>query len=251
MPPSTSKTEPSGRPQQPRLQPPPAPPETAGPVAPVPEIAASGPNDPQKPGQRSRRPATRRAPRTPRTPPRLADTTGPDPATPLARARLKVGTILAPHGLNGEFKLRLQTNDPEHLLTLKRLYVGDETAPRTVLSSRLHQGNALLRLQGISSPETVDRLRGTSLSIRATDARPLAPDEYFLFQIIGLDVFTEAGDRLGKVTDLMETGANDVLVVTPDEGPDILLPSHPEVVLSLDPAEGKVIVRPLNYYGES
>ncbi|MDQ2652473.1 MAG: ribosome maturation factor RimM [Chloroflexota bacterium] len=217
---------------------------------PVPEIAASGPNDAPQQRQRSRRPAARRAPRIPRTPPRLADTAGPDPATPLARARLVVGTILAPHGLNGEFKLRLQTNDPEHLLTLKRLHLGDEPAPRTVLSARMHQGNALMRLQGISSPETVERLRGSTLSIRASDARPLAPNEYFLFQIIGLEVFTEAGERLGKVTDLMETGANDVLVVTPDEGPDILLPSHPDVVVSLDPADGKVIVRPLSYYGE-
>lgn len=251
MPPSTSKTESSQRPQQPRLQPPPTPPEVTGEVVPVPDIGASGPNDAPKSGQRSRRPMTRRAPRTPRTPPRLSDTTGPDPATPLSQARLAVGTILAPHGLRGEFKLRLQTNDPEHLLTLKRLYLGDEAAPRTVLSARMHQGNALLRLQGISSPETVERLRGSTLSIRASDARPLAPNEYFLFQIIGLDVFTEAGERIGKVTDLMETGANDVLVITPDEGPDILLPSHPDVVLSMDPAEGKVVVRPLSYYGEA
>ncbi len=157
---------------------------------------------------------------------------------------------MAPHGLHGEFKLRLQTNDPEHLLTLKRLYLGDETAPRTVLGSRMHQGNALLRMQGISTPETVERLRGTRLSIRASDARPLAANEFFLFQIIGLDVVTEAGERLGKVTDLMETGANDVLVVTPDEGPDILLPSHPDVILSMDPAAGKVVVRPLSYYGD-
>ena len=250
MPPSTSKTEPSRRPQQPRLQPPPVPPEGTGQDVSVPEIAASSPNNPPQPRQRSRRPVGRRAPRVPRTPPRLADTAGPDPATPLSQARLKVGTILAPHGLNGEFKLRLQTNDPEHLLTLKRLYLGDEPAPRTVLSARMHQGNALVRLQGISSPETVDRFRGTTLSIRASDARPLAPNEYFLFQVIGLEVFTEAGERLGKVTDLMETGANDVLVVTPDEGPDLLLPSHPEVVLNMDLAEGKVVVRPLNYYGE-
>ncbi|MFN8663026.1 MAG: ribosome maturation factor RimM [Thermomicrobiales bacterium] len=250
MPPSTSKTEPTGRPQQPRLQPPPVAPDVAGPVVPVPEIAASGPHDPPQPAQRTRRPAARRAPRPPRTPPRLADTAGPDPATPLSRARLAVGSILAPHGLRGEFKLRLQTDDPEHLLTLKRVYLGEETTPRTVLSARMHQGNALLRLQGISSPETVERLRGTTLSIRASDARPLAPNEYFLFQIIGLEVFSEAGERLGQVTDLMETGANDVLVVTPDEGPDILLPSHPDVVVSMDPAEGKVIVRPLSYYGE-
>lgn len=252
VPPSTSKTS---RPQQPRLDPPPVEPDVSGPVVPVPAIAASGPGAapaaaPSSPSARGRRPAARRAPRTPRTPPRLSDTSGPDPATPLARARLVVGTILAPHGLNGEFKLRLQTDEPEHLLTLKRLWLGDEPSPRTVLSARMHQGNALMRMQGISSPETVDRYRGTTLSIRATDARPLAPNEYFLFQIIGLEVVTEAGETLGRVTDLMETGANDVLVVTPESGPDLLLPSHPEVVLSMDPAAGKIVVRPLTYYGE-
>lgn len=163
---------------------------------------------------------------------------------------MTVGSILAPHGVTGEFKLRLQTDDPEHLLTLKRVYLGDETAPRTVLSVRLHAGNALMRLQGISSPETVERFRGTPLRIRGADARPLAANEYYLYQVIGLEVFDEGGARLGTVTDLMETGANDVLVVTSDEGAAILLPSHPEVVISLDPAAGKIVVRPLTYYGE-
>ncbi len=153
--------------------------------------------------------------------------------------------------MRGEFKVRLQTDDPEHLLTIKRLYLGDETTPRTILGARLHAGNALIRLQGISTPETVERFRGTPLRIRGADARPLAANEYFLFQIIGLEVFDESGTHLGRVTDLMETGANDVLVIAPDDGgADILLPSHPNVVLSMDPAAGRVVVRPLTYYGE-
>jgi 16S rRNA processing protein RimM len=164
--------------------------------------------------------------------------------------RLTIGNILAPHGVRGEFKLRLQTDDPEHLMTIKRVYLGDEKTPRTVLDVRLHAGHALMRLQGISSPETVERFRGTPLRIRGEDARPLAADEYFLYQIIGLDAFDEAGNRLGRVTDLMETGANDVLVITPEDGADILLPSHPEVVVSMDPAAGRIVVRPLTYYGE-
>jgi len=145
----------------------------------------------------------------------------------------------------------LQTDDPAHLLTIKRLYLGDETTPRTVLEARLHAGNALMRLQGISTPETVERFRGTPLRIRGSDARPLATGEYFLYQIIGLEVFDESGNRLGRVTDLMETGANNVLVVAPDDGgADILLPSHPDVVIAMDPAAGRVVVRPLTYYGE-
>jgi 16S rRNA processing protein RimM len=153
--------------------------------------------------------------------------------------------------VRGEFKVRLQTDDPEHLLTIKRLYLGDERTPRTVLGVRLHAGNALIRLQGISTPESVERFRGTPLRIRGADARPLAANEYFLFQMIGLEVFDESGNRLGRVTDLMETGANDVLIIAPgDGGTDILLPSHPDVIIAMDPAAGRLVVRPLTYYGE-
>lgn len=164
---------------------------------------------------------------------------------------MTIGTILGTHGIRGEFKVRLQTDDPEHLLTLKRIYLGNEATPRTVLGVRLHAGNALMRLQGISSPETVERFRGTPLRIRGSDARPLAADEYFLYQMVGLEAFDEAGNRLGRVTDVMETGANDVLVIAPEAGgADLLLPSHPDVVIEMDPGAGRVVVRLLSYYGE-
>ena len=106
-------------------------------------------------------------------------------------------------------------------------------------------------MQGISSPETVKQFVGWPLRISGLDARPLAADEYFLYQVIGLDAFDESGNRLGTVADLIETGANDVLVITPDDGgADILLPSHPEVVLAMEPAAGRIVVRPLRFYGE-
>ena len=235
MPPSTSKTE-AASPDRRRTQP-------------QPPLPGGGRREAGG-GRRktARRPVGKEASRS--APPRLADTAGPDPNVPPERARLTVGTILAPHGVNGEFKVRLQTDDPEHLLTLKRIYLGDETAPRTVLGARLHAGNALMRLQGISTTDTVERLRGTALRIRGADARPLAANEYFLYQMVGLDAFDEAGNRLGRVTDVMETGANDVLVIAPEDGPDLLLPSHPDVVLEMDPAAGRIVVRPLTYYGE-
>ena len=89
------------------------------------------------------------------------------------------------------------------------------------------------------------------MRISGLDARPLAPNEYFLYQIIGLEARDEAGNRLGRVTDLIETGANDVLVITPDDGgTDILLPSHSDVVVAMEPAAGYLVVRPLQYFGE-
>ena len=243
VPRSTSRTE---RPQRHRTQPQPPLPEVSGPVVPIPKLDASGPQPASRPRRRQRSPDSRQ-----RTPPRLSETAGPDPSAPPDRVRLTIGTILAPHGVRGEFKVRLQTDDPAHLLTIKRLYLGDETTPRIVLGVRLHDGNALIRLQGISTPETVERFRGTPLRIRGTDARPLAENEYFLYQMIGLEVFDESGNRFGQVTDLIETGANHVLIIAPDDGgTDILLPSHPDVIIAMDPAAGRIVVRPLTYYGE-
>ena len=238
MPPSTSKTD-LETPSRRRTQPQPPLPSDGRRAAPA--RAGGG-------RKTARRPVGKTAGRG--APPRLADTPGPDPNVPPERARLTVGTILGPHGVRGEFKVRLQTDDPEHLLTLKRIYLGDEAAPRTVLGTRLHARNALMRVQGISSSDTVERFRGTPLRIRGVDARPLAPNEYFLYQMVGLEAFDEVGNRLGRVTDVMETGANDVLVIAPDEGADLLLPSHPDVVLEMDPAAGRIVVRLLSYYGE-
>jgi len=198
-------------------------------------------------------PRGRRAPRGPRpasTPPRLVDTAGPDPGTPPEAVRLTIGTVLGAFGVAGELKVRLATDDPEHLPRLERVFLGDEPRPRRLLGVRFHAGQALLRLQGIATREQAAARRGEPVRIAGADARPLAEGEFFLYQLVGLDVVDEAGATLGRVTDLLETGANDVLVVTPDAGPDLLLPNHPSVVLDIRPAEGRLVARRLVFYGE-
>ena len=89
--------------------------------------------------------------------------------------------------------------------------------------------------------------RGVPVRISGDQARPLAPGEFFLYQVIGLAVVDEAGQALGRVTDLMETGAHDIFVVTGQNGTDQLIPHHPDVVLKIDPAAGRMVVRPLLY----
>ncbi len=84
-----------------------------------------------------------------------------------------------------------------------------------------------------------------------TDARPLPPGEYRLYQLVGLEAVTETGESLGRVTDILETGANDVFVVTPaGGGQDLLLPYHEDVIREIRPEEGRMTVRPLRYYDE-
>jgi 16S rRNA processing protein RimM len=178
----------------------------------------------------------------------LVETDGPDPATPLSEVRLRVGTIVGSHGTDGEVKVLLTTDDPEHLVSIRRLFVGDEPLARRVLGTRLHDRYALMRLKGITTPEAASALRGAPVRIAGSDARPLAPGEFYLYQLIGLTAFDEAGEILGTVADIMETGANDVFIVSPpDGGSDLLIPNHPDVVLEIDPIAGRLTVRPLIY----
>lgn len=166
--------------------------------------------------------------------------------------RLTIGTLNGVHGVNGELKLRVASDEPEHLRRIKRVWVGEEPEPRRVRGVRFHGGQALIRLSGVTTPEAGRALQGQPLRIPGSEARPLAPGEYFLYQLIGLDVFDEAGRRLGRVADLIETGANDVFVVAPAEGgPDTLLPNLPHVVLEIRPDERRMVVRPLVYEGDA
>jgi 16S rRNA processing protein RimM len=179
---------------------------------------------------------------------RLIETTGPDPATPLADVRLVVGRVIGAHGVHGDLKVRLTTDDPDHLGSVRGFYLGDEQSPRRLLAYRHSAGVAIVRLKGIATPEAGTEYRGRPLKIAGSDARPLQPGEFYLYQLIGLNAVDETGQLVGVVTDVIETGAHDVLVLSPpDSGKDILLPNHPEVILDVDPAAGKMTVRPLVY----
>lgn len=161
-----------------------------------------------------------------------------------------MGKVVGTHGIRGELKVQLLTDDPEHLATVKSMYLGDEQQPRRVLGFRLHAGYALIRLEGITTPEEGRRYVGLPLRISGRDARPLAPGEFYLYQLIGLRVVDEAGNEIGRLTDVLETGANDVFVVTDSSGREHLFPHHADVVLDVRPEEGYMVVRPLRYYGE-
>lgn len=209
---------------------------------PDPQPATQSPGEPAI-GSPARPPRQSRAERRAAASRKLIETRGPAPDAPVEAVRLAVGTITGTHGVHGELKVRLSTDEPEHFTTLKRVYIGDEEQPRRLLSVRLHNDGALIRVAGITTPEAGQKVRGQRVRIAGSDARPLGPGEYFLYQLIGLTAYDPDGARVGVVSDLMETGAHDVLVITPERGPDILVPNHPQYVTGIDPAEGRLTVR--------
>lgn len=176
----------------------------------------------------------------------LIDTSGPSPTASLSEIRLTIGTIGGTHGIDGELKLRLLTDQPDHLPTISQVFLGDSDAPTWLEHVRFHGDLALIKLEGIDSPEHGKALGGLPVRIAGEDARPLEANEYFLFQLIGLRAVEEDGSDVGLVTDLIETGAHDVLVITPpggDRASQILVPNHPEFVKRIAPEEGVVDVR--------
>jgi 16S rRNA processing protein RimM len=193
----------------------------------------------------------RRQPKRSYQPPTLAGTRGPQPGTPLEQVELVVGAIVGTHGLYGEVRVRLYTDDPEHLTGLDHLLVGEKRTPYAVESIRFHKGMALIQFAGVDDVDAAEALRGAVIRISGADARPLEENEFYLYQVVGLEVRAESGEAIGTVTDVIETGANMVFVVTPpDGGKEELFPSIPEVVLDIQPAEGYMVVRRQQFWGE-
>jgi 16S rRNA processing protein RimM len=154
---------------------------------------------------------------------------------------LVVGRIVAPWGVRGEVKVTLETGFPERFKLLKRVYLGEEATSFVLEGSRLHKGNALLKLEGFDDRDAAEKLRGQLVQIPIEEAMPLGEDEYYVYQIVGLDVWTTEGEHLGRVSEVLFTGANDVYVVQGEKG-EILIPAVEDVVLEVDLAGGRLTV---------
>lgn len=142
---------------------------------------------------------------------------------------LVVGRILAPWGYRGQVRAEILTDFPERFARLREIAVGEAYKPYRLLSARLHKGGVILQLEGVDSPEKAAELRGKFLYVPISEAMPLPEGTYYQHQILGLEVYTTSGDLLGSVTEILETGANDVYVVR-NGGREVLIPALADVV---------------------
>ena len=149
-------------------------------------------------------------------------------------AFLVVGKIRRPHGVSGDVLVEVYTDHPERLQAGGKVYAGENHLPLTISRQRSHNDGILLGFEGLSTPEQVGRFRNQVLSISTADAIELADDEYYFHELMGLSVLDETGDLLGEVTEIIETGANDVYVVTNQAGREVLLPAISDVILDID-----------------
>jgi 16S rRNA processing protein RimM len=155
---------------------------------------------------------------------------------------LIVGQIIRPHGVRGEVGVKVMTDYPERLATLDTLFVGSEHQPYGVQRLRRHEDRMIIHFAGLRDRDQAERLRNQFVYIHIDDAVPLEDGEYYLYQVEGIRVVSDDGQELGRLTGLIETGANDVYVVTSPDGNEILLPVIPQVIQKVDIPGGVMTV---------
>lgn len=153
-----------------------------------------------------------------------------------------IGKIGAPQGVRGEVRLIPMTEFPERFKTLKIAMFDDGTSLQ-VESVRYHQQFVLLKFKGLDDRNAVEHLKNKLIQIERKDLMPLPEGHYHIFDIIGLSVYNEQEEYLGKISDVLQTGSNDVYVVEQQEKQPLLIPGLKTVVLTIDVAAGKMIVK--------
>lgn len=158
---------------------------------------------------------------------------------------LELGQIVGTHGVRGELRVQPWCDTPSFLCGFSTVYLGAEKKATRVLSARPHKNIALVRLEGITTVEQGDRLRGQILYLDRRDAK-LEKGVHFIQDLIGLKVVdADSGKSYGTLTDVLQTGANDVYEVTGERGKTYLVPAIPPVIISLEPEEGFARIRPI------
>lgn len=156
---------------------------------------------------------------------------------------LVVGKLRKPHGLRGEMLMSVWTDFPGRLQPGNILYVGVEHHPLKIESVRWHRQDLLIAFGGLLDREQVGEFRNQILSVRAADSPELDVGEYYLHQLLGLQVIEAAtGHLLGAIEEIIATGANDVFLVRAPNGGEILLPDIESVILAIDLEKSQIRV---------
>jgi 16S rRNA processing protein RimM len=170
------------------------------------------------------------------------DSTGsPRPGEPVF---VVVGKLRRPHGVNGEIIMDVVTDFPERLRRGKTIYVGEEHMPLKIKTIRPQNHARLLSFDEFKDCDQVGVLRNSMVYVKTADLPGLPEGEYYYHQLLNLRVVDEQGQDLGILTEILETGANDVYVITSPDGKELLIPVIDDVLLGVDLEKHEIRVRP-------
>lgn len=151
--------------------------------------------------------------------------------------QLQAGVITSTHGIRGEVKVFPTTDDAQYFRELKKVYLdtGKEQIPLEIEHVKFFKQFAILKFKGIDNINDIEKYKGKSLMIGREDASPLGEDEYYIGDMIGMDVYTDdPAEHFGVLRDVLETGANDVYIIDSDRHGEVLVPAIRQCILRVD-----------------
>jgi len=152
--------------------------------------------------------------------------------------------IVNTHGIRGEVKALHYTDGEAFFKKVKTVYKEDGEAVK-ILSWKFHKGSVILKLDGIDEVNDAEKLKFVKLYAKKEDLPKLPKGEYYFFELIGLTAILEGGEELGKVTDVIENNASNLLEITKEDGEKVLIPNIPVFVSKIDIKEGKIHITPI------
>ena len=157
---------------------------------------------------------------------------------------LRVGVISSTHGIKGEVKVFPTTDDVKRFKKLKNVILdtGRENLNLEVEGVKFFKQFVILKFKGIDNINDIEKYKGKDLLVDRANAVKLRKDEYFVVDLIGLEVFTEDGEKFGTMKDVLETGANDVYIIDSINHGEVLIPAIKQCVLDIDIEANKMVI---------
>ena len=157
---------------------------------------------------------------------------------------LQVGVISSTHGVRGEVKVFPTTDDMARFKKLKQVILdtGREHKLLEIESVKFFKQFAILKFKGIDNINDIEKYKGKSLLVDRKNAVKLQKDEYFIADMVGLEVFTEDGELFGTMKDVLETGANDVYIIDSPQHGEVLIPAIKQCILDVDIENKKMTI---------
>ncbi len=158
--------------------------------------------------------------------------------------KLRVGVISSTHGIRGEAKVFPTTDNPGRFKKMKEVILdtGKEEEVLEIEGVKFFKNMVIVKFKGIDDINDMEKYKGKELYVTRGNAQRLGKDEYFIADLLGMDVVEDTGRKLGKIKDIIETGANDVYVVEMENKKELLIPAIKQCILKVDLAAGLIEV---------
>lgn len=153
---------------------------------------------------------------------------------------IEIGKIVNTYGIKGQLKIVPYTDNIKRFEKLKKIYINEKEY--LIENVKYLKNLVILKLQEINTIEQAEEYKNLYIYIDRKDAVKLPKDTYFIRDLIGIEVYTNDGEKLGRIDDIFKTGSNDVYVVKNSLGKQILLPAISSVIEKIDLENKKVIV---------